>query len=102
MDNSNCPCGLFIVLSGDLWLTGAFPAAIPAVCGVWQLGYGVRQFCWVGQLSIGGCVVLLAEFGRWEERRNDGNDSSGGIEGWRLEGFFSVIFFRPKELTKEI
>jgi hypothetical protein len=71
---------------------------------VWLLRSGVRQFCWVGQLSIRGCVVLLlvllAESGRWEERRNDGNGGSGGVEGWRGEGFFFCYFFQAKRVKE--
>jgi hypothetical protein len=72
MDNSNGPCGLFIVLFDDLWLTGAFLAFFLTLCGV-AAGSPVlfRQFCWVGRLLMGACVVLsvlLVESGRWAEQ----------------------------------
>jgi hypothetical protein len=101
MDNSNRPCGLLIVLSDDLWLTGAFPAAFPAVCGV-----AVEIWCSAVLLGWSAvdqrlCGAAVGAVGRiWSVGGATETAVAAASNGWRWEGFFSVIFFRPKELKE--
>jgi hypothetical protein len=63
VDNSNRLCGLFIVLSGDLWLTGMFLAVCGVAVGIWcstiLLGRSTVDWRLCGVVSTVGRIWLV-------------------------------------------